>query len=468
MEIFKKITKQPALLVLILWFGIAWSWTLSTDSLNLAGSKSQGILLAILISSINVAISVVVIWNAIRIVKFVFSKYNPWLATAIGLPIFALADFLVSWLTTIIWIGPQGQIDNILPLSSPTLLIINTPLGFTSRIVGFYGLAGFVWLILFLLCSKKYRPYVIAPATALVLIAGFSWFLYKNPNGTEFKAKIISETLEERVAPIDPSGTDLVVFPEYGLDQVENDQLNQRILMNTPDDPNKSYFLGSEQVNPIDKTGHINRLLFGNTVDGYTYKQDKYRLIPGGEDLPYTLRFGLRATNQKSTLDYFSYAKGTLKGNNQLKPFQINETTLVGAAVCSSIIAPHDYRQFAANGATVFTNSASLTIFKGSPIFSFQQKSLARFMAIANARYFLQSANSATAYALDQNGNTITESGGNVVIDVDVQNNTKKTIYTYAGEWLVPLGIILCIWLFISIKKSDTNNKKPKKKAKTT
>src|SRR5690606_29613397 len=121
----------------------------------------------------------------------------------------------------------------------------------------------------------------------------------------------------------------------------------------------------------------------------------------------------------------------------------VGEDTVVGAAVCSSIISPRDYRVFAKQGSTVFTNSASLTIFKGSPLFAWQQKSLARFMATANARYFLQSANSARAYALDHNGNTIKEATGIQVLDVTVQNNTRHTFYTRVGEWLVWLGAII-------------------------
>lgn len=453
MKKFHRLTKQPAIIALVVWFSLAWSWTFFTDSLDLAGSKSQGLILAAIISAINVAISVLVIWKAIRIAQWIFKQYSPPKALVLSLGTFALADFLVSWLSTIIWLGPEGRIDNILPLSSPTLVIINTPLGFASRLVGFFGLGAFVWLLLFLLWNKPYRKLAAIPAGLLLVLSLSGWIAYKTPDSSTFTAKIISEALDNRVPTIDARNTELTIFPEYGLDEITNEKLGERIIMNDPSDSRERYFLGSEQVNPQDpngpdvKAGHLNRLLFGNTIAGYTYKQDKYRLIPGGEDLAYTVRLGLRATNQKATLDYFSYAKGTLRGSTPLAPFRISESTLVGAAVCSSIIAPQDYRKFAKEGSTVFTNSASLTIFKGSPIFAFQQKSLARFMAVANSRYFLQSANSARAYALDNNGKTIAEGSGSQVLDVTAQNNTKRTIYTLTGEWLVYLGVIAAIWL---------------------
>jgi len=465
MKYIRKLKKQPILLLLIAWFSLAWSWTLFTDSLDLAGSKVQGVILAIIISAINVAISTTIVWKTARVVRWIFNKYNPWLSLAFALPLFALADFLIAWLTAIIWLGPQGKVDNILPLSSPTLLAINTPFGFAARFVGFYGLAAFIWLTLFLLCWKRFRIYTVVPLAVLSVLALIGYGVYRTPSGTSFEAKIISESLQERVPAIDASNTDLTVFPEYGLDELTPETYSTRILMNEPGNTSKHYFLGSEQVNLPDKTGHLNRLLYGNTAEGVTHKQDKFRLIPGGEDLSFTVRTGLRATNQKATLDYFSYAKSVLKGPHQLTPFKINDTTLIGSAVCSSIIAPQDYRYFADHGATAFTNSASLTIFKGSPVFAFQQKSLARFMAVSNARFFLQSANSARAYALDTNGNTVAEATGHKVLDVTVHNNTTKTFYTLSGEWLEYIGIAVALWCIYEFKfrtrvKPSTTKKK--------
>lgn len=467
MSIKDTIRKKSVVIALTIWFSLAWSWTFFTDSLNLAGSQKQGLILAIIITAINVAISVLVVLSAIKIVKWVYEKYGVLLATIMALALFALADFLVSWLSTIIWIGPEGRLDNILPLSSPSLVLINTPLGFASRIVGFYGLAAFAWLALFLVLTRKPWKYSLSVIGILCLLSSIGYLSYRSADGSTLKAKVISESLDQRVPAVDASDTDLVIFPEYGLDQITNSNLGDRIVMNKPEDNRRSYFLGSEQVIPTEKVGHLNQLLFGNTKDGYTQRQYKYRLIPGGEDLPYTVRLGLRATNQVSTLDYFSFAKGTLKGKHHLMPFRISDDTLVGSAVCSSIIAPQDYRKFAKEGVTAFTNSASLTIFKGSSVFSYQQKSLARFMAVANARYFLQSANSARAYALDINGNTIAEATGHKVLDVKVQNNNRKTIYTLLGEWLVAIGIALAGWLLYKNTRPTAKRKNKVKKTKS-
>lgn len=463
LSILERIKQQPFIIGLIIFYSLAWSWALFTDSLDLAGSNTQGLIVAIFVMALNVTLSVVIVLQGLKFINRLTSKLHPVITIFAALPLLALMDFAVSWLTTIIWLGPEGSIDNVLPLSSPALALINTPLGYAARIVGFYGLAAFGWLILYVLFSKKLRRFLWLPIGLLVLCSIAGYQIYKIPNGKAFKATIISENLDDRVKTIEPGATKLVVFPEYGLDEDANHPLDSRIKISG--DAPKTFFLGSQQVNEDGEVGHLNELLYGNSQDGYTIKQDKYRLIPGGEDLPYVLRVLLRATNQKPTLDYFSYAKMVLKGPRPLQSFKIDENTTVGAAVCSSIIAPKDYQAFAANGATVFSNSASLTIFKGSRVFAFQQKSLAKFMAIANSRYFLQSANAATAYALDNNGKQIAEVRGVKTVDVEAVNNTTKTVYTFAGEYLVAVGLlIVSVALFKKLRHQTRSGSKSTKK----
>ncbi len=438
----KKYLENRALLVLASWFAFSWSWVLFTDSLDLAGDPYQGLTVAIIVLIFNTALSVAIFWKSLRLIGHLFRKIPLPLAILASIPLFALVDFLISWLPAIIWIGPEGSLDNVLPLSSPALILINTPLGFASRLVGFYGLAGFFWLGSYLLWNKTYRVWSIPVIILLCLTAIIGHATWNKAEGSQFDAKIITETLNERVPVINGHNTKLVVFPEYGLDNIDNTNYQDRI-QKSDNSTTATFFLGSKQINPDDRVGHYNSLLFGDSKNGIISRQDKYRLIPGGEDLPFAVRTGLRATNQKDTLDYFSYAKGVLKGPRALQPYNLGENTVIGSAVCSSIISPQDYRLFASQGATAFTNSASLTIFKGSPLFAWQQKSLARFMATANARYFLQSANSARAYALDHNGKTLKEATGIQVVDVTVQNNTKHTFYTQVGEWLVWIGAII-------------------------
>lgn len=452
-------TKKPAkashrpgwgVVGLMAWFSLCWSWTLSTDSLSLSGSHTQGLIVAAIVSIIIVGLSTIILWQGMRLIKQLFATRPTWQAIALSLPLLALSDFLVAWLTAIIWIGPQGSVDNILPLGSPTLILINTPFGFASRIVGFFGLAAFGWLIVFLLASKTRRKLALIPLAILGMTSLVGWGIYRSASGSSFQAKLISETLSTRVPAINTADTALVIFPEYGLDGISNENLTKRIYATDQ----KSHFVGSQEVWPPGKSSHYNTLIFGNTEDGITQTQNKYRLIPGGEDLSYIGRIGLLAANQTELLDYFTFSKAVIRGDKQLQPLTVSDETSVGAAVCSSIISPFDYRHFARSGATVLSNSASLQIFGGTLVFNRQQKSLGRFMATANARYFLQSANGDRAYAIDHNGRTVTETGGHHTLDVTVQNNSTKTLYTRVGEWLVCIGAAVGFWLIISLRNT--------------
>lgn len=444
------VRQKPVMYILLVWFGLSWIWIFNTDMLDLAGSNREGLILATFVYIINVTISTLVMWKIYKVLNSVYehlvkSKSSNWLLL-LGLPVLALADFLCCWLTAIVWLGPQGQVGNIFPIGSMALPVTATPLRFASRLVGFYGLAAFVWGFLFLLSKKQTRRLCLWPVAILAILSLAGWGMYRTTNGVQLKATVVSESLTKRVPQVDSKKTDLVVFPEYGLDDITNKNFSARLSPSRGKD-DAAYFVGSSQIFSQYYTGHINSMIFGNSSQGITQRQNKHRLIPAGEDLPYVIRTLLRATGQKSTLDYFSYSKGVLKGSKQLQPFKINDQVVVGAAVCSSIISPEDYRHFSKSGATILTNSASLGVFNNSPVFSWQQQNLARFMATANSRYFIQSANEASAYVLDSSGNKIVQISGKQTANVTTQTNSNKTFYTYAGEWLVTLGAALSLGL---------------------
>lgn len=99
----------PIPLSLLAWFALAWSWTLSTDSLELSGSRAEGIVVAAIVSIINTGLSAWIIWKALGLARSIFKARPNWQAPLLGLGLFAATDFLVAWLTAIIWIGPQGR-----------------------------------------------------------------------------------------------------------------------------------------------------------------------------------------------------------------------------------------------------------------------------------------------------------------------------------------------------------------------
>ena len=93
-SVIDRLKKQPALLALVVWFSIAWSWSFFTDTLDLAGSKRQGLILAVFVVALNVSITTTVTWQVIRLVKYVQRSHSTKWLLILGLPLLALSDFL--------------------------------------------------------------------------------------------------------------------------------------------------------------------------------------------------------------------------------------------------------------------------------------------------------------------------------------------------------------------------------------
>ncbi|MCA9347994.1 hypothetical protein KC867_01135 [Candidatus Saccharibacteria bacterium] len=422
----------------------------------MSGSATQGKAIGVATLIINVVVSSVIMIVAFRTLTKLIKSFRSVPKIISTISILALVDYLVAWGLALLWYGPESKIDNLLPLGSMSLPLINTPWIFSGRIIGIFGLAGFGWAVIYWLTTKQYKL-SLATIVLLSLISLIGWLPYRNTNGQTINAVIISETLSEQIPAITDSVADLVVFPEYGLEQITNDNLDKRIQQKND---HKTYFVGSTQNYQTNRYGHENRLLAGNTTTGITSYQDKYRAIPGGEDLPYLAQIGLLLTGNAETLRYFRYAKSVITSDQQLQPWQL-ENIRIGSAVCSSVIAPQDYRSLTRQGANILTNSASLGIFNDSKIFAWQQQSMSRFMAVANSRYLLQSANGATAYTLDNNGHKITEVSDIDSQDIQIKSNSQITPYTYAGEWLVYIGVTAIIVLVINSRINATKKPKP-------
>ena len=434
-KIWSLLQKNKLNLFVLLWFTLAWSWPLMSQATSITLSPLLGHALAIIVIVTNISISTTLLLCVFSYLDKIFTKQGKVLSLVTSLVVLAFTDFAVAWLTSLIWVGPGSKIDNILPLGSPALLLANTPLGFTSRIIGFYGLAAVFWLVVYLLFKNKIRLAFITTSffVGLAVVSSIAWH---SANGENINVVIVSEYATDKVPTIDTNNVNLVVFPEYGLDNIDNTSLNKRLIKSGQ----KTLFVGSAGYNSNSSNGgHYNTLLFGNSIDGFTDRQDKYRLIPGGENLPYVGRIVLTALGQTEQITALDYNRRVIASKQRLENFSDRDMTL-GSGACSSILSPEDYRRFSKQGATILTNSASLSIFTGSQVFAWQQQSLGKFMAVANARPFLQSANSSTAYAIDHTGRFVAQIRPTDSRVVTIQNNTKKTPYTMLGEVLAISG----------------------------
>jgi apolipoprotein N-acyltransferase len=186
-------------------------------------------------------------------------------------------------------------------------------------------------------------------------------------------------------------------------------------------------------------------LIFGSNKSGFLQQEQKRRLIAGGEYLSFSAEV-LMKDFAKATYDDFLVRRAVVKGKDQPKIFTVDSHLILGSAACSGIISTEDYRKLVSQGATVLTNSASLEIFRGSRLFNWEHRGLAKFMAVANARPFLQSSNNWPAFAIDQNGNQFAQIQPVNSTQVLVKTNNPKTLYSKIGEWPVLVGAAMIVY----------------------
>jgi hypothetical protein len=379
-----------------------------------------------------------------------------WIVQAVF--IWALMEAFIAWAVAIIWIGRGGRADAILPFFSSAPLLAFTPLNYLTRFVGYFGLSAVFGVGVAVILLRKTRRYAPHYWLVVLMVTGLAWGLYRTPSGPTVHATIVAEELGKQHI-IDVGQSQFVVLPEYGLDDYTSSDSPRRFTPST----REVFFVGSQQRDV--RTGYQNVLLFGSTSRGFIQQLPKDRLIPGGEYLAYWV-CGLLQIASPSTYSDFQVRRQVEKGTHSASPFQINQQTIVGAAVCSSIIAPKDYRLLTQQGATVLTNSASLEIFRGSRLFNVQHRGFSKFIATANARPFLQSSNNWQAFALDSNGHQLSAIDPESTRTITVQTNTKRTPYSYLGEWMSIGGALLVVGQGTMSLLNQPKKKQPQKKKK--
>lgn len=436
----------------VLWLGLTWSWLFTMRIAELSGSLLVGYLCVCFSFLMIVGIAVTLytlyaqyFWNRYTRTK----QPTAWFLVQAFFTL-AAVGWLVSMLSAVLWIGRDGSLDTVLPFSSLTPLLMYTPVRFLARVVGFHGLSALVVVLVVVWLAPKLRKYAIYTTGLVIALTVLAWVSYRQADGPAVKTVIVAEELEQKVPTI-KTDAQVVVFPEYGLDSLRYEDISRRVAANK-----SIYFVGSQRMPGQRATQNV--LTFGNAAEGIFDIRPKSRLIPGGEYLPYGAEGALRLLRQHNTLQQFRLSEAVQKGPYNNQPLLISHDVALGSAVCASIIAPQDYRDFAQNGATIFTNSASLSLFNSS-LFLWQHQGMARFMATANARPFAQSSNGAPAFALDHNGMLQAKIQPLRTAEVTLQANKKRTPYTQLGEWPVYVGLVVLIVRFVSYLRGYTASK---------
>lgn len=450
------VMRNKGSIIVLLVSAILWSWLFLIDVANLAHTLVIGYILMIVVYFVMTGITVLFVVKVMPHFARILKKpsYKSILSVIL---IWAAAEMALAWVLSAVWMGRNGSWDNIVPFVSLTPLVVLTPLRFLTRLFGFFGTSAVIGTgVLLIIASwknKGWRKYALIFWVIVLCLNTTLWAIYKNPSGPTIHAVITSEYLGEP-QKVDASDSDIVVLPEYGLDRYTSSNVAERFKPSSKE----VYFTGTKQYG--ETQGNSNVLIYGSSLKGFVYEHTKSRLIVGGEYLPFFVEIIIRTVSPNVYYD-FQVRRAITRGKEAMKPFVLPSGVSIGNAACSSIINPDDYRKLTADGATVLANSASLEIFRGSRVFALHHDGLAKFMAVSNARPFLQSAHNWKAFALDHNGNKLGQVNPVAQSNVSIQTNNKKTPYMYIGEWVAYAGIV-----FAAVKciKSLLKTKRTKRK----
>lgn len=380
--------------------------------------------------------------------------------------VWVVAEVLRSLAFSLLAYGPGGSIGTHWNFGVLGLAGSVTPLGFSARLVGLYGVSFLVVVInlaLFWLLHKRYKlPLIVLAVVLLLSLLGYK--IYDSTGGNKLTGGLLQ--LDSRSDPtsandsyvdrfkseleskdIAPNSIGLLVLPEYS-DFYRDENKPMAI------DITKRYLepqggvVTSVDGHDTEKTTNDLRV-YG--IDGSVRSRfAKQFLIPVGEYMPNVVAVLLRLFGQKEALEIANSSQVIAQGKVQIMPVEIAGVK-VGSLACSGIIAPEFYRGLSANGATILTNSAALAMFTHAPLYHAQSRQMARFHAIANAKPFIQASEGAYSYAIDSNGRFVfrTNQIGQHFELVSIQINSQRTLYTLLGEWLAIVCTIVVAILIV-------------------
>ena len=389
--------------------------------------------------------------------------------------LWVLCEFLRTFMFSIISAGPATSIGPYWGFGTLGFAASVTPLVFTGRLLGIYGLSVLVVLISLsiykLVSTRKIvngLPLVIA---LLLVLVGYVAYLPASKNELKVSALQLGVDSTMQTPGVsyydsisykqDPTNSDVLVAPEYSqVFEFKGEGEDPKVLLS------KTIKDGGIAITSTSKDGdgkHYNELIVYNRQGEVIESQRKQFLIPIGESSPYIMTIPLRLFGKGSEVDMTMQTREVGRGDNPIRLTQANGYR-TASLVCSGAIAPFMYQELVRDGAELLTNSASLSIFEKSYSYHQQTQQIARFMAVATNRPFAQSTDGSYSYIIDKDGNYLVKSEQTKLemISAEVSPGLHRTVYDYLGEWVLVLSVVV----LLTVAYMKWNNKRNRIKNK--
>ncbi len=385
--------------------------------------------------------------------------------------------FDLIWLGSGTLVGPHWTLGNLAYALADNVLALRS-----ASIVGIYGLTfliiiiNFIFLKILIGKEKSFRHLLIV---VLIIVAlSLSPKLIKNNHnnhidqGKQINFAVIQTNQPTRIT--ETAGEKLTSFKEQLslLSRVakENTQ-TQLIIFPEASDlfKNIATFLGPSQIKAyfvnlfkgptliiagtrtVGDNGLVYSRVFGlDSKDGIIDFYDKRLLAPGGEYLPYILRFAINLFSRNKT-SWFDELREIAVGNNPVSSINFRNQFKVAPIICSEILSPN-LINLTTRGSDIIIAMASYGIMHGNTDLAKQNLANARFRAVENNKPLIAATNMGFSYVIDRHGSiiSITSHETSQILTGSLALDSNKPWYNKLGN-LPILWASLLIALTISI-----------------
>lgn len=368
--------------------------------------------------------------------------------------IWIVCEFLRSFIFSLVWAGKGATYGDFWNFGNFGFAASVTPMAYGGRIVGFYGISFLVVLLnlaIYQLLFGKLKKQAIICLILAVLVPALGFILWrgdKSKNSVKAGLTFLEsdftiqgdyrDDLIYEIKKLNTDKTEILIMPEYSDIFSENDDSGKdKELTGIFTNKNKNLNIITS-VSLESDTGRTNSVVLYNEKGELLEYQDKQFLIPGGEYVPYLYQAILIASGNSSFVIAHQQDKTLLKGSKPAEPIEIRGVKY-GVLACSGAIAPQYYQGLTKNGAEALVNSASIASMGLDGFYYEQSKQMARFIAVANNKQFVQSSRGGQSYVISKDGKFELQSKGTKTqyFNIDIQPNSSKTIYSTFGEWFL-------------------------------
>lgn len=383
--------------------------------------------------------------------------------------VFTLIEYLRSWAFGILWLGNGTLLGPHWTLGNITYLFPIKPFLNLSSFIGIYGidfLIVFLSISIFLLIKTRKIVFLLETLAVITIISTVTIY---NPSTSPSKTITVSpiqtkidtgvvKSIDSTITDINQkinllkdaakSNSAIIIFPEST--NLSNDLsifLDSASAKNFFKNlhPNNLTILDNSKITEED--GFKSRAIVIDSENGLLGFYDKKLLTPGGEFLPYLIKWPLLILSPKLIAD-FNTQREFKKGNTANIISVAGESAKI--SICSDIISPDLIRRGNFSFIIVVNN---LWIFSGSIHLENQLISTARFRAAENQKYLVTSSNFGKSYIVNSQGGIekMSNENGPSILTVDVAPNDFKTWYNKFGDW--PVLMVVFVFLLLTFLK---------------